>query len=121
MAIAHHWGRSHRAYEPLRTSDAVLTFGFELEGQSVVRLLYVKVRYPCSGLAPVAVFQWWWGFQAALMREGRPPALANAPFSRDRSWRIGCTFNSSPPAEISTVSPTIATWTWRRACCLLIR
>ena len=25
------------------------------------------------------------GFQAALIREGRPPALANAPFSRERS------------------------------------
>lgn len=45
----------------------------------------VKSRYPCSGLAPVAVFQCREGFQAALIREGRPPALANAPFSRERS------------------------------------
>ena len=53
------------------------------------------------------------GFQAALMREGRPPALANAPCSRDRSCRIGCTLSTYPPAVISTVSPTTATWTWR--------
>jgi hypothetical protein len=49
------------------------------------RNLDVKSRYPCSGLAPVAVFQCPEGFQAALIREGRPPALANAPFSRERS------------------------------------
>ena len=35
------------------------------------------------------------------MREGRPPALANAPCSRLRSWRIGCTRSTSPPAVIS--------------------
>ena len=37
----------------------------------------------------------WRRFQAALMREGRPPALANAPCSRLRSWRIGCTRSTS--------------------------
>ena len=37
------------------------------------------------------------------MREGRPPALAKAPCSRERSWRIGWTLRTSPPAEISTV------------------
>ena len=46
---------------------------------------YVKSRYPCSRLASVAVFQCLEGFQEALIREGRPPAFANAPFSRERS------------------------------------
>ena len=49
------------------------------------------------------------------MREGRPPALAKAPFSRERSCRVACTLRTSPPAETSTCSPTIATCTCRRA------
>ncbi len=71
----------------------------------------VKSRFLCSGLAPVPVLHPREGFHAALDREGRPPALANAPCSRDRSCLIGCTRKISPPAETSTVSPTIATWT----------
>ena len=60
-------------------------------------------------------------FQAALMRDGRPPALANAPCSRLRSWRIGCTRSTSPPAVISTLLSTIATCTWRPRCALPAR
>lgn len=74
------------------------------------RLGSVKSRYPCSGLAPVAVFHPGWGY-AALVREGRPVALANAPFSLERSCRIGNVRRTSPPAEISTSLPTIATCT----------
>ena len=36
-----------------------------------------------------------------MMREGRPPALANAPCSRLRSCRMAWTLRTSPPAEIS--------------------
>ena len=60
-------------------------------------------------------------FQAALTRDGRPPALANAPCSRLRSWRIGCTRSTSPPAVISTLLSTIATCTWRPRCALPAR
>ena len=75
----------------------------------------VKSRYPCSVLAPVVVLQLG-GVQAALMRWGRPPGLAKAPCSRERSWRMGWVLMTSPPEEISTTSPTIAICTWRRRC-----
>ena len=90
---------------------------------------FLRRIYPQECQVPVPVLQVGSGscvthprrFQAALIRDGRPPAFANAPCSRLRSWRIGCTLSTSPPAEISTVPSTMATWTWRPRCALPAR
>ena len=46
--------------------------------------------------------------RGVVFASARPPASAKAPSLRERSWRIESTLTTSPPAETSFTSPTMA-------------
>ena len=54
-------------------------------------------------------------YEAALLRRGRPLGLANAPSSRERSCRIGCTRTTRSSTDSCTDPATMATSMLARA------